>query len=79
MPKMRAKMLVQSVTKMGTVEILKFNAVSASSYPADGADEDNSYARWSPSASLEITVANPALHGQFEPGQKYYLDFTPAE
>lgn len=32
----------------------------------------------SPSAHLQICIANPALIGRFEPGQTYYVDFTPA-
>lgn len=74
---MRAKMQVSSVTPCGDGEILKFHAVSKSeAYPADGSDEDNSYARWSPQASLEINVQNPALVGKVVAGEKYYVDFT---
>lgn len=77
---MRAKFVVSSVEKFPAGEKLKFNAVCKSgSYPADGSDEDNTYAHYSPSASCEIYVANPALAGKFEPGQKFYVDFTPAD
>jgi hypothetical protein len=80
MTTMRAKLQIASITQHAVgVETLKFHAVGTSPYPADGSDEDNTYAKFSPSASLEITIANPALHGQFSPGQKYYVDFTPAE
>jgi hypothetical protein len=76
---MRAKLQVQAVTKHESCEVLRFHAVAAKAYDADGLDEDNTFAKFSPSASLEITVANPALFGKFEPGQKYYVDFTKAE
>lgn len=77
---MRAKFVLQSITATAGAEKLSFVAVSKSgSYPADGSDEDNTYAKFSPSASCEILVMNPALHGQFKPGQKFYVDFTPAE
>jgi hypothetical protein len=79
MTAMRAKLQVQSVTKVESGEVLRFHAVSAKSYDADGLDEDNTFAKFSPSATLEIHVANPALFGKFEPGRKYYVDFTPAE
>jgi hypothetical protein len=79
MPAMRAKLQIASVTDHGTCETVKFHAVSASTYPADGSDEDNTFAKFSPSAALEITIANPALLGQFKPGQKFYVDFTEAE
>jgi hypothetical protein len=61
-----------------TMETLSMVAVAAKSYPADGSDEDNTFARWSPGASLIINIANPALWGQFKHGDKFYVDFTPA-
>lgn len=77
MPKMRAKMEVESVKKLDGLEILKLHAVSKpGNYPEDGSDEDNTYAKWTPSALMEIHIANPALHGQFKEGQKFYVDFT---
>jgi hypothetical protein len=79
MPKMRAKLQIASVTKHGPeCEQLKFHGVAAKSYPADGSDEDNTFAKFSPSVMLDITITNPALIGTFEPGQKFYVDFTPA-
>ncbi len=76
---MRAKFQISSVERLTGAEVVKFHAVCSNSYPADGSDEDNTYAKFSPSASCQITIANPALHGKFEPGQKFYVDFTPAE
>lgn len=79
MTRMRAKLKLTMVTRHENVEVLKFNAVGAKAYPADGTDEDNTYAKYSPSAELNLTVANPSLLGQFNPGEVYYVDFTPAE
>lgn len=76
---MRAKMQVASVTRLTSCEVLEMSAVAAKAYPADGADEDNSFARWSPQATLKIHVANPALFGQINPGDKFYVDFIKAE
>jgi hypothetical protein len=77
---MRAKMVVQSVLQMGQYEEVSFAAVAKSDkYPDDGSDEDNTYARFSPSAALKITIANPALLGKIKYGEKYYVDFTVAE
>lgn len=77
---MRAKLQIASVTKHSAeCEQLKFHGVAAKSYPADGSDEDNTFAKFSPAVSLDITIMNPALVGQFEPGQRFYVDFTPAE
>lgn len=86
MKPMRAKVRVGSVTRLvneaGEVsqEKVTFHAVSRSdAYPADGADEDNTYAKFSPSADFSITIANPALFATYAPGQKFYVDFHPAE
>jgi len=78
---MRAKMRISRVEMHeGGNETLHFYPVAKSgTYPEDGSDEDNTYARWSPSGELKLTVANPALHGKFKPGDKFYLDFVKAE
>ena len=59
-------------------ETLHMHAVAAKSYPADGSDEDNDYAKWSPGASLQINIANPNLWGKFKHGDKFYVDFIKA-
>lgn len=82
MATMRAKMVLNGIInrypEVGgvTQETLVFNAVSKSSYTDDGLDEDNTFAKFSPSGRLEITVANPALIGKLTVGDKYYVDFT---
>jgi hypothetical protein len=80
MAAMRAKMKISKIEKHeGGNETLHFFAVARSdSYPADGSDENNTYAKWSPSGQLQLTVANPDLHGKFNAGEEYYLDFTKA-
>ena len=85
MSNMRAKFQLNSIQQFGngkeiTGEKLSFSAVAKSGgYPTDGSDEDNTYAKFTPSASCEVHVANPALFGKFIPGQKYYVDFSLAE
>jgi len=83
MADMRAKFQVCSVEHFGSgehkSEKVKFTAVAKSGgYPADGSDEDNTFAKWTPSATCEVHINNPALLGKFEPGKKYYVDFTEA-
>ncbi len=76
---MRAKMRVTDVQKYDTNQNVKMVAVGKSDgYPEGGADENNSYARWTPSADLSISIANPALFDKFEVGRQFYLDFTEA-
>lgn len=80
---MRAKLRANSVQQFKngeevTGEQLGFSAVGPSQYPADGSDENNSFAKWSPSASLSIYVANPRLFGVIKEGEEFYVDFVRA-
>lgn len=85
MTTMRAKMRVADV--VATVDVganvqqerLKFTAVAAKAYPADGSDENNSFAKWTPQAEVTMTVNNPALFGKFAIGDEFYVDFTKAD
>lgn len=78
---MRAKVYVSGIEKYSLEnENIKFSAIPRSgSYPSDGSDEDNTYAKFSPTAHFNITIANPALIGQFQLGQKFYVDFSSVE
>lgn len=68
-------MAVSEVTKTSYgSERVKLNAV----YSGDKNSEDNTYAKATPSASVDIQIDNPEVHGAFVPGQKFYVDFTPA-
>ena len=46
-------------------------------YPSDGSDEDNTFAKFSPSVTLDISITNPALLGTYAVGDTFYVDFTP--
>lgn len=68
-------MIVNSVTKTAYGdEITKLSAI----YSGDKNAEDNTYSKATPSASLEITISNPAAQGFLVPGKSYYLDFNEA-
>ena len=75
---MRAKFKVDSVTTTEHSEILEFSAVCGKFNEA-GDSEDNTYSKWTPTASLKMTVTNPALRGTIKPGEIFYLDFTKAQ
>lgn len=60
-------------------ETLTMHAVAKPTYADSELDEDNTYARMSPGASLTINIANPDLWGKFKHGDRFYVDFTPAE
>ena len=75
---MRAKLKVVSTKKHSdTYEELEFSAVAKNDgYPADGSDENNTFAKFTPSATLKMSITNPDLIGQFSAGQEFYVDFT---
>lgn len=83
---MRAKMRVVSTKPYGSVgpnggfEEIEFSAVAkCDGYPVDGSDENNTFAKWTPSATLKMTISNPDLFGKIKPNQEFYVDFTPAD
>jgi len=84
MTTMRAKVRVSNVETYGQThapvyEQLTFHGVAKSDgYPSDGSDENNTFAKWSPSVEFKMTVTNPALYGKFAVGDTFYVDFTPA-
>lgn len=62
-----------------TSEQYTFAAVCGpAQFGPEGESEDNTFARWTPSATLTMSVTNPALFGQFKVGQKFYVDFSTA-
>lgn len=84
MAEMRAKVRVTGIKKSPndenpTHEALTFHfPAKDGSYPADGSDEDQQFAKFSPSGALSLTIANPALLGKFAIGDTFYLDFIRA-
>lgn len=62
-----------------TQESIQMSAVTDADYGDDGKNEDNEFARWTPSGELRFSITNPALIGSMEVGQKFYMDFTPAD
>ncbi len=79
MTTMRAKLQIANITRHPGLELVKFHAVCPPAFDKDGLHEDSTFSKYSPSASLEISITNPALHGKFNPGDKFYVDFTPAD
>ncbi len=85
MATMRAKLRVSFIhdyfrgpDKVKSGEGLVMSAVCAPKYDAEGLDEDNTFAKFSPSAHLTLNIANPSLFDKFKVGEAYYVDFTPA-
>lgn len=81
---MRAKMLVE------TAELQKFEgyedqlkvsmrAVYKDGYDETGLDENNTYAKFTPVADLDMIIQNPALVNKIQEGQVFYVDFSEVE
>lgn len=85
MSRMRAKFKIDDVkdfTKTSgkiTSQNLVMSAVIPNKFGEDGENEDNDFARWTPSGELTILINNPDLIGAFKRDDKIYLDFTKAE
>ena len=43
-----------------------------------GSEENKKFWQYTPSGSLQLGVVNPDVWKEFEIGEEYYLDFTPA-
>lgn len=92
MSEMRAKLMLykvepyhsleQSGTALGKVvhETLWFTAMHKSEgYSEDALDENNTYAKYTPTANLCMVISNPRLLGHFHEGDVFYVDFTRIE
>lgn len=45
----------------------------------DGDPANKSFALYTPAASVQISISNPAAQGAFVEGELYYVDFVPCE
>lgn len=79
---MRAKLQVTEVIPLdttGVCQTVKMSPVCGNKpFGPNGESEDNTFARYSPSGSFELTINNLELAGKFKVGQKFYADFTEA-
>lgn len=83
---MRAKMQVSMVKKnvdhngkISGEELTMHPVCGKAPFGPQGESEDNTFARYTPSGQMSLTVTNPDLMDKFRPGQKFYVDFTETE
>lgn len=67
-----AKLHCESVLVSENSETPKFRAVYGDS------EENKSFSKYTPSASLELSITNPQAMGFFKPGRDYLVTITPA-
>lgn len=79
---MRAKLRVSEVKQMdaeGKQMQVTMHAVvprDAKPFGPQGESEDNTFARYTPSATLVMQINNPALIGAYKVDDVLYVDFT---
>lgn len=69
----RAKFKVDFITIHAESREVKMSAVTS------GSEENKSFSKWTPTASLSMNISNPECFDKFEVGKEYYIDFTKAE
>jgi hypothetical protein len=75
MPEVRGKFKVTEITRSAwnpNAAQIKLEAVYT------GTPEDNSFSEATPSATITMSVTNPAAIEKLPLGQFFYVDFTPA-
>lgn len=75
----RAKLTCMAVDPIADEEkkVLGEQVTFSACYDTKDAPEDNSFSKYTPSASFVMHVTNPDLYGKFEAGKAYYFDITP--
>lgn len=68
MKNVRCKFTCREVKKTESAETVSLSPVSS------GTPEDNTYSKYTPCGSLELSITNEAVFGFFKPGKAYYLD-----
>jgi len=81
---MRAKFIVNEVSDVSyrggsSCQKLTMAPVTDTHYKGDGENEDNTFARYTPSGEIRLSITNPNLKGEIEAGDIFYIDFIKAE
>lgn len=71
--KMRAKFTVDMIVPGVGVEQIHFKA----KYDPQNSPEDNTYSKYTSSASAVLNITNPSLIGTFNLDDQFYVDFMP--
>lgn len=75
-------MVVRSKFRLTEVHNLEWSATAKryvfTGVCDDGTPENQKFAKYTPNATLTMTVDNPAVHEVYKLGSCYYFDSTPA-
>lgn len=70
----RAKLKVTQISHLDVSEGVLAQVTMQAVYSEN--KEDNSFSKWTPTATFAMTVTNPAVLEQLKPGKLFYVDFT---
>lgn len=79
MQTVKAKFAVNEVTNYMGGQKVSMLPVQNTQYGIDGENEDNQFARHTPSGEIRLQITNPALKDTFVPGKVFYVDMTSVE
>lgn len=75
----RAKLVCQKVTENVVNDVKDGESVEfMTQYNAEDSPEDNSFSKYTPSATGTFYISNPELFGNFVVGKAYYFDISEA-
>lgn len=72
--KMRVATVVQNMNENGLPDS---ETVTLQAVYGRGGSANEQWAKWTPSAQLNITISNPAAFGKLSKGSFFFCDFTP--
>lgn len=78
-PMFRAKIKIDKVHREVGFDTVIASPVTGTKLGENGRNDDNTFARWTPSGEIKLQINNPDLIGQITPGEEYLVDFTPVE
>lgn len=67
-----AKRAINYGTNAGTIDTTEVELTPVSD------DANKTWSKWTPGGSVKLTINNPEAFDQFQPGETYFVDFTPA-
>ena len=76
---MKAKFKLDSIRKTEYGEEFDLSVVVPDKFDETGKSDDNTFARWTPTGHINFLVTNPALFNVYQPGQKFYVNFSLAD
>jgi hypothetical protein len=74
----RAKFKVTRVSKTADNYGTSTHSADVVELHAAMGEENKSWSKWTPGGQITMTINNPDALNQFQPGEFFFVDFTPA-